>query len=189
MSESNSHIDSTMTTVELYNKYTGYIVNVMRKYFPDINKGHLIYDDLISAAEYGLWKGVRAYVNEPQGFAGYLLYRYILNAVSAEYQRFLGRKGSLKHDMFINSRSADVVVKHDGDEYTLYDSLPSQWTDWNVITDWIDVKITISKMNSKQQAVAYYLLRGYTQREIAQLLGYSYSYISRILKQIRKLLR
>lgn len=189
MSEVNNHVDTTLTTVELHNKYTGYIVDVMRKYFTDINKGHLIYDDLINAGDYGLWKGVKAYVKEPHGFAGYLLYRYILNAVSAEYQFHLGRKGSPKHNMYLNSRSADIVTKHDGDEYTLYDSLPSNRTDWNAITDWIDVKIAISKMNSKQQTVAYYLLRGYTQREIGQLMGCNHSYVSRILKQIRKILK
>lgn len=183
MKDYKGHEDETLTTVELYNKYHNVVYDAYNKYF----KAEWLQEDLVVCGEYGLYKGVREYVKNPIGSAMSFLYTYILNEMSNEWLRHVGRKNSSKRRYLSKVTSGNQISEaSDGSTIELQDMLPSNKTDWNAITEWIDVKITLSKLSDEEKLIAKYLISGYRHYEIAVVLGISRSYASRKVEALRK---
>lgn len=107
--------------------------------------------------------------------------------MSKEWLRHVGRKNSSKRKYLTKVTSCNQILEaSDGSTIELQDMLPSNKTDWNAITEWIDVKITLSKLSDEEKLIAKYLISGYTHYEIATILGISRSYASRKVGYLRK---
>lgn len=183
MKDYRGHEDETLTTVELYNKYHKVVYDAYNKYF----KAEWLQEDLVVCGEYGLYKGVREYVKNPIGSAMSFLYTYVMNEMSNEWLRHVGRKNSSKRRYLSKVTSGNQISEaSDGSTIELQDMLPSNKTDWNAITEWIDVKITLSKLSDEEKLIAKYLISGYRHYEIAVVLGISRPYASRKVKALRK---
>lgn len=183
MEDYNGHEDSTLTTVELYNKYHNVVYDAYNKYF----KAEWLQEDLVVCGEYGLYKGVREYVKNPIGSAMNILYTYVLNEMGNEWIRHVGRKNSSKREYLTKVTSGNQISEDSaGNTIELQDMIPSNKTDWNAITEWIDVKTILSKLSDEEKLIAKYLISGYKHYEIATILGISRPYTSRKVGYLRK---
>ena len=183
MKDYKGHEDGTLTTVELYNKYHNVVYDAYNKYF----KAEWLQEDLVACGEYGLYKGVREYVKNPNDSAMNFLYTYVLNEMSNEWVKHVGRKDSDKRRNIAKTTSGNQILKDsDGSAIELLDVLPSNKTDWDAITEWIDVKNEFSKFSDEEKLIAKYLIGGYRHHEIAAVLGISRSYASKKIEALRK---
>lgn len=188
--ESSSHVDETLTTMELYSKYQGFVPSVVSKFYG--TSGISIQEDLISGGNIELWKGIRNYVKNPNGSASSYLYTCVLNGVTNEFCKVYGKPKSAKRKGVCSSYSLDrnMVDSDDGEaRESLSDLLPSNRTDWNMITDLIDVEIKVSKMNDRDKQIVRYLAQGYTHQEIGNIFGVHRTYIGALARKIRSVLR
>ena len=58
-----------------------------------------------------------------------------------------------------------------------------------MITDLIDVEIRVAKMSDRDKQIVRYLAQGYTHQEIGDIFGVHRTYISKIVRKIRSVLR
>ena len=183
MKDYKGHEDGTLTTVELYNKYHNVVYDTYNKYF----KAEWLQEDLVACGEYGLYKGVREYVKNPIDSAMNILYTYVLNEMSNEWIRHVGRKDSYKRNGISKTTSSNQILEDsDGNTIELQDLLPSNKTDWNIITEWIDVKTRISTLNEEEKKLLGYVISGYRHHEIAKILGISRGYASKKIGILRR---
>ena len=181
--------DTTLTTYQLYEKYGG-LPPFIAKRFTGVSQD--LQEDLLQEGYIGLWKGCRYYVNDPKNATAInILSKYVNQKILNAYQKEYGRSGSLKRDIKNTIQSLTVSMTEDdiGNEETLMNLIPSNTTDWNFITMWIDVKISILEMKPQYQLVAYYILCGYMDYEIAYLLNISRSLVTKIRKRISNILK
>ena len=183
MKDCRSHEDETLTTIELYNKYHKVVYDTYNKYF----KYEWLKDDLVVCGEYGLYKGVREYVKNPKGKALNFLYTYILNEMGNEWESHVGKKDSYKRKGISKTTSSNQKVEaNDGGYIELEEILPSNKTDWNAITEWIDVKTRISTLDEEEKKLLGYVISGYRHHEIAKILGISRGYASKKIGVLRR---
>lgn len=186
---SSSHVDETLTTMELYSKYKGFVYGVINKFYGTSSIS--LQEDLMSGGNIELWKGILNYVRDPKGSASSYLYKCVLNGVTNEFSKVYGKPKSAKREGVCSSYSLDRNMTDEEGEAreSLGDLLPSNRTDWSMITDLIDVEIRVSKMNDRDKQIVRYLAQGYTHQEISNIFGVHRTYISKIVRKIRSVLR
>ncbi len=143
-------------------------------------------DDLISIGTIGLIKAISTYnMNKNTRLATYAA-RCIENEILMTIRASRKTKGEV-------SLQDPIGMDKEGNEITLIDILG---TDPDSVTDQVELKLQVRKLREKMQSVLkkreqivlemrYGLSNGKskTQREIAQILGISRSYVSRIEKK------
>lgn len=158
------------------------VAHIVKKY---TNTGKEV-DDLISIGTIGLIKAISTYNLEKKTRLATYAARCIENEILMTIRASKKAKGEV-------SLQDPIGIDKEGNEITLIDILGS---DPNTVTDQVELKILTKKMYKNMQAVLkkrekivlemrYGLTNGKikTQREIAQLLGISRSYVSRIEKR------
>ena len=166
------------------------VAHIVRKYYT-ANKSN---DDLISVGTIGLIKAVDSFNNSN----GTRFATYAAKCIQNEILMLFRSQKKLGCEVSLNDT---IDVDKDGNALTYLDIISVEDT----IADDIDKKIQISKAlnyirenledREKQILVMRYGLgntKAYTQREVAQILGISRSYVSRIdkssLEKIKKYL-
>lgn len=148
-------------------------------------------DDLISIGTIGLIKAIVTF----KGEKGTRLATYAARCIENEILMTIRASKKTKSEVSINE---PIGIDKEGNEISLIDILGS---DADLILDEVELKIQIKKLYQKMESVLkdrekqilelrYGLLNGVckTQREIADMLGISRSYVSRIEKRaIKKL--
>ncbi|HCS73689.1 MAG TPA: RNA polymerase sporulation sigma factor SigK [Clostridiales bacterium] len=158
------------------------VAHIVKKY---TNTGKEI-DDLISIGTIGLIKAISTYDMEKKTRLATYAARCIENEILMTIRASKKTRGEV-------SLQDPIGVDKEGNEITLIDILGS---DPNTVTDQVELKLQTKKMYKIMQLVLkkreqivlemrYGLTNGKikTQREIAQLLGISRSYVSRIEKR------
>ena len=150
-------------------------------------------DDLISAGSIGLIKALNSYSLEK----GASLSTYAARCVENEILMLL--RANKKH-IAVDSLDETLASDSDDNDISLMDTIPQKDEDdvfykvhSGMLMETID-KIMQSKLNSREYFVVKYRygLNGspaYTQREVADMLDISRSYISRIEKKALQILR
>ena len=165
------------------------VAHIVKKYS---NTGKEV-DDLISIGTIGLIKAISTYNLEKKTRLATYAARCIENEILMTIRASRKTRGEV-------SLQDPIGVDKEGNEITLIDILGS---DSDSVTDQVELKLQTKKLYKKMQSVLkkreqivlemrYGLTNGKcrTQREIAQLLGISRSYVSRIEKRaIMKLAR
>jgi RNA polymerase sporulation-specific sigma factor len=148
-------------------------------------------DDLISIGTIGLIKAITTYNLDK----GTRLATYAARCIENEILMTLRSSKKIQNEVFLQD---PIGIDKEGNEITLIDVIGS---DSDSVIDEVELKMQVKKLYNKMKAVLkgreklvlelrYGLFNGNskTQREIAQLLGISRSYVSRIEKKaIRKL--
>lgn len=158
------------------------VAHIVKKYN---NTGKEI-DDLISIGTIGLIKAISTYNLDKKTRLATYAARCIENEILMTIRAAKKTKGEV-------SLQDPIGIDKEGNEISLIDILG---TDCNSVTDQVELKLQIRKLHSKMKTVLskreqlvlqmrYGLLNGNnkTQREIAQMLGISRSYVSRIEKK------
>lgn len=158
------------------------VAHIVKKYN---NTGKEI-DDLISIGTIGLIKAISTYNLDKKTRLATYAARCIENEILMTIRAANKTKGEV-------SLQDPIGIDKEGNEISLIDILG---TDCNSVTDQVELKLQIRKLHSKMKTVLskreqlvlqmrYGLLNGNnkTQREIAQMLGISRSYVSRIEKK------
>ncbi len=158
------------------------VAHIVKKY---TNTGKEV-DDLISIGTIGLIKAISTYDLEKKTRLATYAARCIENEILMTIRASKKTRGEV-------SLQDPIGVDKEGNEITLIDILGS---DPNTVTDQVELKLQTKKMYNIMQLVLkkreqivlemrYGLTNGKikTQREIAQLLGISRSYVSRIEKR------
>ena len=158
------------------------VAHIVKKYS---NTGKEV-DDLISIGTIGLIKAISTYNLEKKTRLATYAARCIENEILMTIRASKKTKGEV-------SLQDPIGIDKEGNEITLIDILGS---DPNTVTDQVELKLQTKKMYTIMQLVLkkreqivlemrYGLTNGKirTQREIAQLLGISRSYVSRIEKR------
>ena len=158
------------------------VAHIVKKYS---NTGKEI-DDLISIGTIGLIKAISTYNAEKKTRLATYAARCIENEILMTIRASKKTKGEV-------SLQDPIGIDKEGNEITLIDILG---TDADMITDHVELKLQKKKLRKKMQTILkkreqlvlemrYGLAnnRIRTQREIAQLLGISRSYVSRIEKK------
>src|SRR5690554_1856228 len=158
------------------------VAHIVKKYS---NTGKEI-DDLISIGTIGLIKAISTYNAERKTRLATYAARCIENEILMTIRASKKRKGEV-------SLQDPIGIDKEGNEITLIDILG---TDADMVTDQVELKLQTKKLREKMQTILkkreqivlemrYGLAnnRIRTQREIAQLLGISRSYVSRIEKK------
>ena len=150
-------------------------------------------DELISIGTVGLIKGISTYKNTK----GSRLATYTARCIDNEILMYLRRNNKLKLEVSIDE---PLNVDWDGNELLLSDILG---TEEDVIYQGLEQEAehrvlgsAISKLSEREQVIVKLRFginmpegREKTQKEVADLLGISQSYISRLEKRIMKRLR
>ena len=158
------------------------VAHIVKKYN---NTGKEV-DDLISIGTIGLIKAISTYnMNKNTRLATYAA-RCIENEILMTIRASKKTKGEV-------SLQDPIGMDKEGNEITLIDILG---TDPDSVTDQVELKLQVRRLHEKMQSVLkkreqivlemrYGLSNGKskTQREIAQMLGISRSYVSRIEKK------
>lgn len=148
-------------------------------------------DDLISIGTIGLIKAIVTF----KGEKGTRLATYAARCIENEILMTIRASKKIKSEVSINE---PIGIDKEGNEISLIDILGS---DSDIILDEVELKIQIKKLYLKMESILkqreklilelrYGLINGAckTQREIADMLGISRSYVSRIEKRaIKKL--
>lgn len=148
-------------------------------------------DDLISIGTIGLIKAIVTF----KGEKGTRLATYAARCIENEILMTIRASKKIKSEVSINE---PIGIDKEGNEISLIDILGS---DSDLILDEVELKIQIKKLYQKMESILkqrekqilelrYGLVNGVckTQREIADMLGISRSYVSRIEKRaIKKL--
>lgn len=148
-------------------------------------------DDLISIGTIGLIKAITTYNLDK----GTRLATYAARCIENEILMTLRSGKKIQNEVFLQD---PIGIDKEGNEITLIDVIGS---DADSVIEEVELKMQVKKLYNKMKAVLkgreklvlelrYGLFNGNikTQREIAQLLGISRSYVSRIEKKaIRKL--
>ncbi|MDD2482590.1 MAG: RNA polymerase sporulation sigma factor SigK [Lutispora sp.] len=148
-------------------------------------------DDLISIGTIGLIKAIVTF----KGEKGTRLATYAARCIENEILMTIRASKKIKSEVSINE---PIGIDKEGNEISLIDILGS---DSDIILDEVELKIQIKKLYQKMESILkqreklilelrYGLINGAckTQREIADMLGISRSYVSRIEKRaIKKL--
>ncbi|HHT64888.1 MAG TPA: RNA polymerase sporulation sigma factor SigK [Clostridiales bacterium] len=158
------------------------VAHIVKKYS---NIGKEV-DDLISIGTIGLIKAITTFNAEKKTRLATYAARCIENEILMTIRASRKIKGEV-------SLQDPIGVDKEGNEISLIDILG---TDADMVTDQVELKLQTKKMRKKMQSVLkkreqivlemrYGLSNGKTrtQREIAQLLGISRSYVSRIEKK------
>lgn len=158
------------------------VAHIVKKYS---NTGKEI-DDLISIGTIGLIKAISTYNAERKTRLATYAARCIENEILMTIRASKKRKGEV-------SLQDPIGIDKEGNEITLIDILG---TDADMVTDQVELKLQTKKLREKMQTILkkreqivlemrYGLTndKTRTQREIAQLLGISRSYVSRIEKR------
>ncbi|AEE96304.1 RNA polymerase sporulation sigma factor SigK [Mahella australiensis] len=143
-------------------------------------------EDLISIGTIGLIKGITTFDSNK----GTRLATYAARCIENEILMYVRASKKEKKEVFLQE---PIGTDKEGNEVTLIDILG---TDEDTITDQVSDKMQIAKLYKKMGSVLkdrerlilelrYGLINGNdkTQREIAQMLGISRSYVSRIEKK------
>lgn len=143
-------------------------------------------EDLISVGTIGLIKGITTFDSNK----GTRLATYAARCIENEILMYVRASKKEKKEVFLQE---PIGTDKEGNEVTLIDILG---TDEDTITDQVSDKMQIAKLYKKMGSVLkdrerlilelrYGLINGNdkTQREIAQMLGISRSYVSRIEKK------
>lgn len=143
-------------------------------------------EDLISIGTIGLIKGITTFDSNK----GTRLATYAARCIENEILMYVRASKKEKKEVFLQE---PISTDKEGNEVTLIDILG---TDEDTITDQVSDKMQIAKLYKKMGSVLkdrerlilelrYGLINGNdkTQREIAQMLGISRSYVSRIEKK------
>lgn len=163
------------------------VAHIVKKY---VNTGREI-DDLISIGTIGLIKAIITF-DECKGTR---LATYAARCIENEILMTIRASKKIKTEVFLHD---PIGIDKEGNEISLIDILGS---DSDVILDEVELKIQIKKLYQRMDTalkkreklvieLRYGLLNGIskTQREIAEMLGISRSYVSRIENRaIRKL--
>lgn len=157
------------------------VAHISRKYSDDRNG-----EDLISIGTIGLIKAINTF-NPSKNKK---LSSYAARCIENEVLMYLRSAKRQRHEVYIDD---SIGTDHDGNPMTLADILPSNDKD---ISDEVSDNIEISKLYKLMQNILSpdeYLIicrryglfsqRRYTQQEIADSLGISRSYVSRIEKR------
>lgn len=150
-------------------------------------------DDLISAGSIGLIKGINSYSIDK----GTLLSTYLARCIENEILMLL--RSNKKH-IAVDSLDDSLGTDGDDNEVSLMDTIPQKEEDgtFNKVNNSILMQTIDNIMKSKLNEREYFVVKyryglnsspAYTQREVADMLDISRSYISRIEKKALQILR
>lgn len=163
------------------------VAHVVKKYAP-LGKDS---DDLISIGTIGLIKAITTYNLDK----GTRLATYAARCIENEILMTLRTNKKIQNEVFLQD---PIGIDKEGNEITLIDIISN---DGDNVVEEVELKMQVKKLYSKMKAILknreklvlelrYGLFNGNskTQREIANMLGISRSYVSRIEKKaIKKL--
>ena len=143
-------------------------------------------EDLISIGSFGLIKAVKSFKNEKNIKLATYASRCIENEILMYFRKIVKTKSDLSLDEPLN-------VDYDGNELLLSDLISVEDASSDVEAEKSEEKIrlinAVNKLNEKEKFIMEmrFGLNGkeeYTQKQVADILGISQSYISRLEKRI-----
>lgn len=180
------HWDDPVKREEFFNHNIRLAHYIAKKYVPT----GISYDELLQLALIGLWKGVRTY-NPEKGFE---FATYASRVMHNEILMFIrkAKKNSLEFEGIgtpLISLYSALNVDYDGNTLTFEDILESKETiDEALIESDLmrELELFMSTYNPKHVEVIKLHIKGKNQRRIADTVGISQSYVSRIILKFKK---
>lgn len=150
-------------------------------------------DDLISAGSIGLIKGINSYSIDK----GTLLSTYLARCIENEILMLL--RSNKKH-ITVDSLDESLGTDSDDNDVSLIDTIPQKEEDnvFNKVNNSLLMQTIDNIMKQKLTEREYFVIKyryglnsspAYTQREVADMLNISRSYISRIEKKALQILK
>lgn len=163
----------------------------------EINKSEFMYDELLSISYVAFIKAYNLYdINKGISFSTFL-YRIVTNEILRTYRYC--ENGVIKYGQRGIEISFNTPVKKDkdGKEMTILETLSEENNSHDLYGNPEDYyiklydkeklfKIINTELNDKEKRIIELKLQEKTQREIADILGFNQSYISRYIKSIMK---
>jgi len=150
------------------------VYHIIGKYYN--NNGYLEYSDFVSHGLFGLYKAILTFdVNKGNKFASYAVI-CIDNEIKMMFRRLR------KHQ---NVLSINTILSKDNEGHVLqYEDVLQDMKD-EVSFDMVILKDTIKdvELTDLEKKVVSLRMKDKTQEEISEILGFSQSYISRILRR------
>lgn len=148
----------------------------------------LDYEDIVGLCQVGMVKAVNKYKSDRGvkfvSFASLVIKNEVLAFMKREKKHYKQRKLSLDWS---------ITNEKDGSEIALVDALEADFSEFEKVADREIVSTAIalylSKSRGVHREVFKYWLSGLNQPEIAEKIGVSQPYISRVLKKINSDLR
>lgn len=158
-----------MTPEERFHENQGFAKHILNTHFPQS-----IWDeDLLQEAYIGLWKACLTFEEGKGKFSTYAGV-CIQNAILMEFRRRSSRPPTVSWETPIPGQ----------DGLTLGDTLedPKPCIDPNLY----DLERFLQRLNERDRRLVALRLEGFTQKQIAAMVGYRQSYVSRLMSAIEK---
>jgi RNA polymerase sporulation-specific sigma factor len=163
------------------------VAHIIKKYYSNYSEQ----DDLISIGTIGLIKGINSFKPEK----GTKLATYCARCIENEILMYLRKTASRKNEMSIDE---PLNVDWDGNELLLSDVLGSDSDSVNRNIEYQDEKrrllCLVKQLSDRERNImtmrfGLFGSKEYTQKQVADMLGISQSYISRLEKRILEKLK
>lgn len=139
---------------------------LVKKYYPTFAGN----EDVIQEGKIGLWQGVQTY-DESKG----KLSSYLASCIINGFRNYIRKE--MKH---VGTLSLDYTYEED---CPMMESVVGEEDILNV--SWLDADVFIKSLTGLEKTVFDYVKLGYTQTEVAEVLGYTHQYIGLIHRNIK----
>jgi len=159
-------------------KHQRLVFHIIKKY-PIPQDGPLEYNDYVSSGLYGLYKAINTFdINKDIKFA-----TYASTCINNEIRMMLRKLKKHRNTTYIDEI---LTIDTEGHKLTYNDIISDIKSD--IAYDDFIFKDTIKdiKLTDIEKQIVQLRIDGKTQKEIANILNFSQSYVSRILQKIKK---
>jgi len=166
---------------DMIEEHYGFVIHKAKKWRKRIYKT-IEWDDIVGLCELGICKAALNY--DPERGAKFITYasHVIDNEVRMDLRkrnRKYKKKQPLASFKFEDGEGTTYFTKEFLDKWSVDDSS-------DPIVLWITARKFANELEGRDLRLLWYRYKGYTQKDIAQFVGVSQSYISRLLKDIKK---
>lgn len=183
-----------MTIEEAFEKNQRLVHFVVNKYYSSYKESYE--EDLIQCGNIGLWEGLNsidvARVYNQKSITNWLVWS-IRTSINSFINKMFGYSGTKRREEEYKLTSYNKTTTEDNCE--MIDILSNEngigcnSEDEDTIINNLDLQNAMKKLNDIQKQIIYFILKGYEQKEIADLLQISECKVSRYKAAAFKILR
>lgn len=179
---------------KLFNDNINLVYHVSKKFYNTSNMGSFDIDDIHQLGSIGLFKACKLYDKSKNIKFSTYAYKAIYNEIVCEITR---NNGVLKipRDKYINKERLEIlsldykIADSDGHTSEVHELIEDPYNRFEEIEFNIIFNKILKKSDSKTKFIVQAIIKGYTQQEIATMMGYEQSTISKYFVSFKKKLK